>query len=393
MRQHPRVPIDADTRRRLLLIAGAATSLTLGNLAWDVLGPLWTTAELGLGADDWARLRSLRFTGTLVGTVLIGLAAGRYGARLVGIAALGLSGCALAAMAAGGRPAMAIALPVFGAAISAVYIALNTLTQQVGREHQARANSVYRSVGAGVAILVPVVATTLAGLLGYAWALAAGAAALVAGAAALLRHPPGDDGRPDGLAALAAGLLAPLRRRRLLAFMLLEQAFSLCLAGGVAFTALILARALGLGDKVVGLLLTGGSVAAFAGTLLSPHLQRSLGPARTIQTCWLLAMTAAMLLSQAGGPGTAALAIALGGLASGGANAPLSLLVARLGEEGREAQTFTVWKVFQGGSAALGMQLCALLEPRLGMGGVLAWGVVAAALPAAALWWWARRGD
>jgi hypothetical protein len=391
MQQHAAMPSDDGTRRRLLLISAAAASLTLGNAAWDVLGPLWCTAELGLDPDGWARLRSLRFTGTLVGTVLIGLAAGWWGARSVGIAALALAGAALGAIAGFGRPALVLALPVFGAAISAVFIALNTLTQQVGREQQARANSIYRSVGAGIACAVPVAATAAAGLLGYAWALGGAAILLAAGAGALLLHPIAAVERPDGLTGLLAGMIAPLRCRRLLSFMLLEQAFALCLAGGVAFTTLILARSLLLPDRTVGVLLTCGALAAFCGTLLSHRLQAALGVPRTILACWLAALAAALLLATAGGQLQAGAAVIIGGLAGGSANAPQSLLIARLGEEGREAQTFPVWKVFQGGSAVIGMQLCALLEPRLGMSGVVGCGAAGAILPFAALWWWSGR--
>ncbi len=387
------MPPDAGARRRLSLIAAAAASLTLGNVAWDVLGPLWATAELGLDPDGWAQLRSLRFAGTLVGTVIIGLAAGAWGVRAVGIAALAAAAATLAAIAAGGRPLLALAMPVFGATISAVFISLNTLTQQVGREHQAKANALYRSVCAGVTCVVPVAATIAAAVLGYATTLGVAAALLALGAVALLLHPREEIPRQGGFGSLLVALIAPLRRGRLRTFLLLELGFSFSMCGAAAFTALILARDLGLPDGMVGGLLTTGAVAAFVGTLLSQRLQRRLDPLGTILICWGTTMAAMLLLGAATGITQAAIAITLAGLATGAGFAPLSYVVARLGEEGREAQTFTVWKVSQGFSAAVGMQACALLEPRLGMGGVLAWGTAVALLPAALMLLWRRRGD
>lgn len=372
-------------RPALGYIAAAAAALTLANLAWDVLGPLWTTASLGLGPDDWARLRSLRFAGTLAGTVIIGLASGVWGARTVGAAAFLLAGLALGAISLCGLPVLVVALPMFGAAVSAIFIALNTLTQQVGPTHQARANSVYRSVGAGVGCIAPLVATATAALLGYTQALAGAAVVLALGGGMLLRHRGSPSPGVGGRAALKA-LMAPLASAPLRRLILTEQSFVLLSCGGVAFTALVLALDLGLSDRMVGAVLALGAAAAFAGTLMSHRIQQALGVIRTVLAGWALALVAALLFATARGASQAAAALVAGGFAAGVHVAPTSFLVARLGGSGCEAQTFTLWKIAQSVAAVVGMQLCAALEPRLGMHGVIAWGAIAASLPVFLLW-------
>ncbi len=374
------------TQRSLVFIAVAAAVLNLSNFAWDVLGPLWVTSELGLGADDWARLRSLRFAGTLAGTLVIGLASGVWGARTVGAVAFALAGGGLAGIAVFGRPALVMALPVFGAAVSAVFIALNTLTQRVGRAQQARANAVYRSVGAGVGAVAPLLATVAAASWGYSRTLAVAAGLLVAGAVVLVFYPRSD--RPQGgFRGAVAALWVPLRNRHLRGLIGIEQAYCLFTSGKVAFVALILARGLELPDRQVGALLTLGAVAAFAGTLSAHRLQVRWGTWPTVQGGWIGAVAAALLLATAGGAPQAAFALLLGGFAGGLHIGPVSYAVARLGGEGGEAQSFTLWKILQSLTAVIGMQLCAVLEPHLGMTGVVAWGALGALVPIV----WLRR--
>ena len=368
-----------DHGRDLGVIVAATVCLTLGNVAWDVLGPLWTAHALGVAPDEWAGLRSLRFTGTIIGTLLIGSAAGRWDARTIAAVALGAAGLALAGIMVVGRPALALAMPCFGAAVSAVFVALNSMVQQVPRAHQARANGIYRCVGAGVAVVAPLLAAGIAVAWGQFPALLAAAAVLAAGFPLLFRWPPASGGtQADGV---RGTLIAACRRPRLLLFIGLESLVNLLLSGSVAFTALHLSVDLGMADGAVGTALAAGAASAFAATLLAGWAHAALGLRRLLPLTWGLMAAGGGLLAAAGSASSAVAACAVIGLGAGLGLAPTSLAVARLGGDGNAVRTFTLWKLAQALTAVLGMQACAVLASSLGMAGVLAWGAIAAGLP------------
>jgi len=370
---------ETDYRKRLLAISAATVALTLGNTAWDVIGPLWTSSQLHLGAADWAHIRSLRFTGTLVGTVLVGLVAAAWGARALGIACFLVASASLGLIAAGGRASIYLAIPFFGASISAVYVALNVLTQLVGAERQARANASYRSVGAAVAILAPVSATGLASLFGYTWALAAFALLFIAGGLVLFRHPR-EHADPAGKSFLAS-LRVVVKRPGLVKFLSTEQLFAMSTTGIGVFTALRLSKDFSSPDTLVGTFMTVAALAGFVGTVFSFRVQERLGIRRTIVIAYGAMASAWLGFGLAPDRSWALAALMVGNLALGFSSAPVSYTVARLGGEGSEASTVTFWKMIQGLGAVLGMNACALLEPSLGMAGIIVGGSLVAFLP------------
>jgi predicted MFS family arabinose efflux permease len=374
---------EKDFRNRLLAISAASIVLTLGNTAWDVLGPLWISGQLHLGAADWAHIRSLRFTGTLLGTFFLGIAANAWGPRALGIACFLIAAASLGIMAAGGEAAIYLAIPFFGASISAVYVALNIMTQLVGPERQARANSLYRIVSAAVAVVAPVAATGLAAFVGHTWALLGFALVLALGGLCLLAHP-AVGANPSGRA-LLANVLGVIKRPGLVKFLLIEQGFALSTTGVGVFTALRLSKDFGSPDTLVGTFMTVAALAGFLGTMISYPVLERLGIKRT-----LLFGFAAMGLAWTGF-GLAPLrelalaSLVVGNLSSGIMSAPVSYTVARLGGSGSEAFSVTLWKLVQAFAAVIGMNLCAILEPSIGMAGIIAWGGLASLLPVAVL--------
>ncbi|MEI6387012.1 MAG: MFS transporter [Spirochaetota bacterium] len=372
-----------DFRQRLIAISAASVILTLGNTAWDVLGPLWTAGQLHMGSADWAHIRSLRFTGTLVGTLILGFAASTWGPKALGFAFFLIAGCALGFMARGGQAAIYLAIPVFGASISAIYVALNILTQLVGSERQARANAIYRSVGAAIAIAAPISATFLAALIGMVWALVLFACLLALGSLCLILYPaiPADPKRLDFFASLG-GIL---RRPGLVKFICIDQAFALATTGMGVFTALRLSKDFSSPDTLVGIFMTISALSGFVGTISSYQVQQRLGIKRTILLAYVGMMAAWLGFGMAQARGLALASLVLGNLFAGISSAPVSFTVARLGGLGSEASTVTLWKLFQSLAAVLGMNLCAILEPSLGMAGIIAWGSLMAIIPIAIL--------
>ena len=340
---------DREFRKRLVSISAASVVITLSNTAWDVLGPLWTSGQLRLGAADWAHIRSLRYTGTLLGTFLIGLAASVWGPKTLGIASFLIASASLALIAAGGERAIYLAIPLFGASVSAAYVALNVCIQLVGTERQARANSLYRIVGAAVAIVAPVSATGLAALLGYAWALAIFALVLALGALCLAWHPgiavnrTGDN--------FLASLTRIVKRSGLVKFLCIEQGFALCTIGVGAFTALRFSKDFACPDTLVGTFMTLAALAGFLGTMMSFRIQGLLGIRRTLILAFPAMAIAWMGFGLAPTRELALAALVVGSWSVGLSSAPVSYTVARLGGPGLEASTITLWKLAQALSA------------------------------------------
>ncbi|MEI6875484.1 MAG: MFS transporter, partial [Spirochaetota bacterium] len=350
---------NEDFRKRLISISASSVVITLSNTAWDILGPLWTSGQLHLGAADWAHIRSLRFTGTLLGTFFVGLAVNAWGPKALGIACFLIAATSLGFIAAGGQDAIYLAIPFFGASISAVYVALNILTQLVGSERQARANSLYRMVSAAVAIVAPISATALASTCGYNWALGSFALLLIVGALVLLWHPD-VAANPSGRDFIPS-IAAILRQPGLVKFLLIEQGFFLCTVGVGVFTALRFAKDLCCPDTLVGTFMTVSALFGFLGTMASYRVQQRFGIKPTLLFAYSTMATAWLGFGFSPARELALAALVVGAFGSGLVSAPVSYTVARLGGEGSEATTATLWKLIQALAAVIGMNACALL--------------------------------
>jgi len=356
-----------DRRRRLLVVSLAGALLVLGNQCYDVLGPLWATEDLGLTPSGWASLRSLRFAGTVIGTLLFALVATRLRPRLTAAIALGLAGSALAGMVLGGMTLVWVLVPVFGAAVSIVFVNLNALVQQAGGRRRGSANALYRGTQTAVAIAAPLLATSLAAWWGgYVAALVAGAVVLIAGGAAVLAHPR-TEARGGPPPRWGTVLRIPALRR----FVAIDQLATLAQGAWHAYFALRLTRDGGLSDVALGLALMLAATGAFLITVGSGWLIDRL-PLRVVLVAAWLTMAVGMLVM---GVTTVPTAMIVGHvLASLGAAVNVvatSVTIGALASGGNEALAFTASKVVQAAATALGMAAAAALGAAVGMGATL----------------------
>jgi len=378
-----------DRLRRLRSVCVAGGLLGLGNHIYDVLGPLWATTDLGLAPSEWAGLRSLRFTGTVIGTVLFALVATRVTPRLTASLALAAAGACLAAMVLGGALWLWALVPVFGAGVSIAYVNLNALVQQAGGKRRGAANAWYRGSQAGVGIVAPVIATSLAGWWGgYVPALLVGSVTLIAAAAAVLAHP------------LAAPRLGPglrwgpiLSTPGLRRFIAIDQCATLVQSAWPAYFALRLAREVGLSDTSLGFVLMAGGGAAFAVTIASGWLTDRLPVRVVLAAAWLVMAMGMALLGFATTPIWAIVGHILASIGSAVNVIATSVNIGRLAGNGGEALAFTAAKVVQAAATAVGMAAVAILGARWGMGPTLLIGAAGLSVVAGVGWFLLPRGQ
>lgn len=373
-----------DRRRRLLTVSLAGALLVLGNQIYDVLGPLWVTTDLGLTPSGWASLRSLRFVGTVVGTLGFALVATRLRPRLTASVSLTVAGLCLAGMVLGGVLWLWTLVPVLGAAVSIAFVNANALVQQAGGQRRGAANAWYRGTQTAVAIIAPPLATGLAAWWGgYVAALVVGAVVLIAGGAALLAHP-----------RTVAGGGAPPRWRAVLAipglrrFIAIDQLATLGQAPWHAYFALRLSRDGGLSDVALGLALMSAASGAFLATVLSGWWIDRVGVRRVLIAAWLIMLVGLALL---GTDLPAAGLIAGHVLASMGSALNVvatSVCIGGLARGGGETLAFTASKVVQAAATAIGLATAAALGATVGMGSTLLIGAgILAVSTLAALRW------
>lgn len=347
------------------VLAASAALFAISNSAFDMLAPLWATSDLGLDAAGWAHLRSLRFVGTFVGILALGVLAERLGSRRMASLSLALGGCALACMGLGLPWLVTLCMPLFGALVSTTFVNFNALTQQVSRQRQGLANGIYRGIGAGMAVVAPLAATAIASRAG-SWApvidLAAFATA-VGGLIILLYPEERGDGR--SLREVLRGFAAAARNRPLWRFIVLDQAMAFAQGAFAAFAALRLTRQLGLSEAAFGAVCTVGACLGLAAVLAAGLLVPRIPLAWGMATAWTLSTAGSLLLglSDALPLGiAAALLVAFGWPIT---SVPGSMWIGLTG--GASATAFTVHKIVQAGVAAMAMGLMAWLEPLTGM--------------------------
>lgn len=371
-------------RRRMSALATAAALFALVNSAFDVVAPLWAAGDLGLDAAGWARLRSLRMTGTFAGILVLGMAAERVGSRRMAAISLAGAALALAAMAGSGARAVAWLFPVFGALVSAAYVNFNALTQRVSATRQGLANSLYRGVGSAMAIVAPALATGAASRLGaYAPVLAAAAMVMGLAAAAILAYPeaPVATERTQ-LRAAVAGYQRAFAHRGLLAFVLLEQLWWCSQAAVGTFAALRFTRQLGMSEPAFGLLCTTAGAFGLLVTLASGVLVERWPLSRVLASAWVACCLAAVALGGSGTLGVSIAAFLVWAPLAAMTAVPTSIWVGRTAVGASPATAFTVHKIAQSGMIALAMALLGLLEPLVGMAALI-WGGGLLGLPLA----------
>jgi MFS family permease len=381
----PLPPWSPVARQRLLVVALTGLLLSFVYVAADVVLPLWVTHDLGLGAGDWARLRSLRFAGVLVGVIVLGAISDRFGQRRLGVVCLVGSGLATISFACGTRIGVWTCMPVLGALVSTVMVNLNTMTQAVSAENQGVANTIYRAVGAAAGIAAPIAATALAlAWGGYPWVFVLLGCLLLLAAAVLAWYPETHALPPlaplrEEFHHLWQGYAQALGQREMLRFIHVSQLCGNLAAGVSAFAAIRFTRELGLSDQAFGALGTAAGALSFLLIVTGAwyldrvslrRLHAVLGLAAGAGAC-LLGAGDSVALSCAG----FLLAVPMGAMAI----APSSMWVSRAAGTATQGAVFSVYKVVSALYVSTSMALLGLLEHWLGMRQVIFWGGILSA--------------
>lgn len=356
----------------MAVLATSTALYILVDSAFNVIGPLWATRDLGLDNADWAFLRSASEFGGFISILAFGVLTERVGSRRMSAMALGGAGLALAGMAVGAGTAWLMA--IFGAFVSIIYVSFNTLTQRVSSQRQSLANAIYRAAGASAAIVAPTIATQAAYAAG-AYAPVLMGAALVLGVAALvilLYSEAETSATSRSLAEALAGYRRCFTLRPLLAFIALTRGFGAAIAAVGAFAALRFTRQLHLSEPAFGMLCSVIAVGNLLVVLASGWLVDRLRPSGALGFAWLACSLAAVAMGLSDSLTVVIVAYALYAPLLAMCSVPLSLWASRIaddtGPEGpSQAMVFTVLKVFQSGITMLVMALLSVLEPRVGM--------------------------
>ncbi len=345
-----------------LLVASAP--FALANAAFAIIAPLWVVGDLGEDAAGWATLRALRFVGTIVGSIAIGVASARCDARRMTIAAIAVAGVATALMAHG--HAVAWLMPVLGAAVSAAFVGFNTLVQSAWSP-PATANAWYRAVGA-LAAVAAAPAIALAGAGGRIPPTAAVAAtALVFGVAALALT-----GHPTRASEASTrdvgwrGYLGALRSGRLLRLGLLVEAAGIGGAATAAFAALRLTYGLGMTVSAYAWWTGAAGVASVAAIALCGRVRAETAP-RILGWLAVVAGLATAAIAGCDSVPAVGLAFIVASVATTAASAPLSLALTHRAGGLRLDCVFAAHKTLQAVVAAAQSALFALLEPVIGL--------------------------
>ena len=376
-------------RQRMTVLAISAAFFSLSNCAFDMIAPLWATGDLGFTAAEWAYLRSLRFTGTFVGILAFGILAERLGSRRTAALTLALGGCAMSLMALGTPWLVTLSMPLFGALVSTTFVHFNALTQQVSPQRQSLANGIYRGIGAGMAIIAPILATTAAQRLG-AWSpvLQLAAFATAAGGVIILLYPEQEHNAAQSFAAVWRGFATAARKRALWRFIYLDQAMAFTQGAVVAFSAVRLTRELGLSEPGFGIVCTVGASLGLVSVLLAGVLFQRFPLNWGMSAAWLGSAVGSLLLGLSDSLAINIIGVLLVAMFWPVTSVPGSMWIGVAG--GATATAFTVHKIVQSGVAAVTMVLVGWLEPRLGMQPLLLIGGIIG-LPLTALMFYSMR--
>lgn len=364
-------------RRRMAVIAASTLLWGTFSSGMEVLLPLWVSDEVGLTAQQWAQLRSLRMTGVLVGILPLGMLTERYGDRALGAVCMVLVAVVLVAWSIGKGVGLWVGMPIYGALVSAAFVNMNTLIQRISDAKQGLANSIYRSVNACAAIFAPVLVTRLAKAWeGYPPVLLAIAGMLIVSAAILTRYP---DERP---AVTGGGPWAvcvqmwdscrqAFRNRELMRMIQLTQLWFAAVAAVATFAALRFTQELGVSHRRFGelgavagvLTLVGVSCSGLLLDRVSIRKFSILCAVGGAACCLVMGLSDSVLISSIAYVFYPPLHMML--------SSPVSMWVSRAAGETSQTSAFSVHKVISAAYSALGVALLGVLESRFGMRTVL----------------------
>lgn len=256
-------------RHRMTTLAFAALIVGFVTTSMEVVLPLWVTGELGYSAGQWAQLRSLRMWGVVGGVLFLGAFSDRFGQKTIGAVCLFCVAILMGLLGLGKSDSIWLLMPLLGALMSTAFVNLNTLTQQVSDQRPGLANTIYRSIGAGTAIVAPVIVTTLALLWsGYTSVFLLIAVMALIAAGAILFFPEESnysswDGLRTELRRLHQGYMGALRQAELMRFLHVVSLWYAVFAGVGAFGAIRFTKELGQSDQQFGVLTSAGAILTF----------------------------------------------------------------------------------------------------------------------------------
>lgn len=364
-------------RRRMGVIASTTLLWGMFSSGAEVLLPLWVSGELGLNADQWAHLRSLRMVGVLVGILPLGVLTERYGDRLLGAVCMVLIAVVLVAWSMGGSVSLWVGMPIFGALVSAAFVNMNTLTQRISDARQGLANCIYRSVYACAAIFAPIVVTRLAKTWnGYPPVLYTLAAALVAGGALLMLYP--DRRRPAGTVGawgacrdMWVSYRQALRSRDLMRMILVTQFWFASVAAVGTFAAIRFTQELGVSDRRFGEFGAAAGLLTLIGVSCSGLLLDRVSIRRFSILCAMGSAACCLVMGLGDSVAVSAVAFILYGPLHMMLSSPVSMWVSRSAGDASQTSAFSMHKVVTAAFLAAGVALLGLLESRYGMRAVL----------------------
>jgi len=363
-------------RQRMAILVASGGLWLLVEAAFNVIGPLWATRDLGLDNAGWAYLRSAAELGGFVSALGFGILSARIGTRRMSALTLAGAGVTLGALSLLGNAwLMAVLLmTLLGAFISATYVNFNVLTQRVSLRRQSLANSLYRAAGASAAIAGPALATQLAHAAdGYRPVLMGAAVLLgIAGLLILRFAEPPEEARARTLREVLAGYRQAFTLQPLLALIAVSRAFGIAIAAVSAFAALRFTRELHMSETAFGALCSMIAIGNLCAVLCAGWLVDRLRPSRALAVAWLGCGLAAIVMGISDSVVAVTVAYALFVPIQATCSVPLSIWSSRVAREGAaqgpgDAAAFTIGKVFQSGTTMLVMALLGVLEPVLGM--------------------------
>lgn len=344
--------------------------------------PFWVTQDLGGTAADYAWLNALRWGGTCLAILPLGLLAERMGARRCILWTLSISGVLLIAVARADFVLACLLFPIIGAFISSSFVNANTLVQEVSEVRRAAANSVYRATGTGAGILAPLVATAVAAGAGPWWAVLALSGACMLGAAlAVAPYPPADNPTPNSLAAVWKKLGEGLRNRRLRHYLVVDQLAQLGLAPIGIFAALRLTGELGVTESLWGIATAVSGILSLGVVVVSARAIRTWGLRLNSGATWIAAGLGSIGIGILEIGWLALLVWVVGSMIGAAHAVNFSLWLSEVG--GISPTTFTLHKLASSATFAVGLALLGALEHALGMASLLVAGGLLALLAAA----------
>lgn len=384
-------PLLATQARRRMVVLAASAVLFLGVFSgMEVLLPLWATRELGMSAGEWAQLRSLRMGGITVGVVVLGALSDRFGQRMLAAWSMFAVALLIVLMALGGKGAVWLAMPLFGACFSTGMVNMNTLIQQVSERRQGVANTIYRSIGAATGIVAPVLVTGLALVWhGYPSVMLLGAGLIVIAGLVMLRYPGEATAPPLGalrmeIARLWAAYRTALRQRELLRFFFVSMTWGNLLAGIGAFVAIRYTAQLHTSDPYFGLVNAAGGLAALLATVAAGFFLDRVSLRRLHGVGGLVASLCSVVMGLTDAVSVTTVALVLFSALASMLIAPTSMWVSRAAGAGTQIAAFSVHKVTSALYLGLTMVLLSWLEGQIGIRAIFFWGGITSAIVAMA---------